>query len=681
MKINGSLVFDASSASEVKNLRIEKFTTGAFPLHGGDSANVGRVVYNSQTGIMYIGSATAWVAIATGGDASALLAEVDAIEASLGGMVNSSGVFVASAFTGTLAGASSVTNVFEKLQDLAAANGVAIASEAARAVAAEGVLAADLAAEAVAARAAEGKLTSDLASEVSRAIAAEGVLTASVSAEVTRATAAEGVLTTELSSEVSRATSAEVALGGRVDTETAARIAEDIILQSAITAEASTARGEELAISNALAAEVTRATSADAKHDTDIAAEVAARGAADTLLATAITNEVARATSAEAAIVADFDARVQGLSWKNPVRAASTSNIDIASAPAAVDGVNLVAGDRVLLKEQTVLAQNGIYIFASAGAALVRAADMDVPAEFNAATVYVREGSTQADLGFTQIAEVATVGTDTVSFIQFNGAGSVTAGDGMSQIGNILNVGTTDGSITVSPDSIAVSATLQTAISDNTAAIAAETAARDAKDVLQDAANAQTATDAAAALAAEVAARIADVNVEEARAIAAEGVLTGLVSAEAARAVAAEGVNAAATAAEAVAARAAEAALSASLTGEVTRATAAEGVLSADLSAEVSRATAAEAAIVAAASTQATRINNMYYVYSGPASAVHGFSHMIGSMYCNVTVVDELDEVVIPQSIKFDSSSHITVTFNTPIACKIVVMGSGVMGF
>jgi hypothetical protein len=677
MKINGSLVFDASSASEVKNLRIEKFTTGSFPLHGSDSANVGRVIYNSQTGIMYIGSATAWVAIATGGDASALLAEVDAIEASLGGMVNSSGVFVASALTGTLSGATSVTNVIEKLQALAAANGAAVAAEVTRATAAEGVNAAATAAEAVTARAAEGKLTSDLASEVSRATTAEGVLTSSVSAEVTRATAAEGVLTSELSNEVSRATSAEVALGGRVDVETAARIAEDVILQSAITAEAATARGQELAISNALSAEVTRATTADTKHTADIAAEVAARAAADTALSTAISNETARATSAETTIVSDFNARIQGLTWKNPVRVASTSNLGLDSAPAAIDGVNLVTGDLVLLKNQTAPSENGIYVFGSAGGAFVRAVDMDIPAEFNSATVYVREGSTQADLGYTQTAEVLTVGTDTVSFIQFNGAGSVGAGDGLSQSGNIINVGTTDGSITVSPDSIAVSSALQTAISNNTSAIAAETVARENKDVLQDEANVKTAADAAAALAAEVTARIADVNVEEARAIAAEGVLTGLVSAEATRATAAEGVNAAATAAEAVTARAAEAALSASLSGEITRATAAEGVLTASVSAEVSRAEAAEAAIVATANTQATRVNNMYYVYSGAASAVHGFSHAVGSMYCNVTVVDELDEVVIPQSIKFDSNSHITVTFNTPIACKIVVMGSG----
>ena len=50
-------------------------------------------------------------------------------------------------------------------------------------------------------------------------------------------------------------------------------------------------------------------------------------------------------------------------------------------------------------------------------------------------------------------------------------------------------------------------------------------------------------------------------------------------------------------------------------------------------------------------------------------------AHSLGQMYCNVTVVDAGDEVVIPQSITFNSATQLTVTFNTAIAGKVVVMG------
>jgi len=50
-------------------------------------------------------------------------------------------------------------------------------------------------------------------------------------------------------------------------------------------------------------------------------------------------------------------------------------------------------------------------------------------------------------------------------------------------------------------------------------------------------------------------------------------------------------------------------------------------------------------------------------------------THNIGQKYCNVTVVDTADEVIIPQSIKFDSTTQLTITFNTAIQGKAVVMG------
>jgi hypothetical protein len=70
------------------------------------------------------------------------------------------------------------------------------------------------------------------------------------------------------------------------------------------------------------------------------------------------------------------------------------------------------------------------------------------------------------------------------------------------------------------------------------------------------------------------------------------------------------------------------------------------------------------------------KVQQMYYLYtSGAASTSHTVTHALGTQYCNVTIVDGSDEMVIPQSVTFDSTTQLTVTFNTSIDCKVVVMG------
>jgi len=50
-----------------------------------------------------------------------------------------------------------------------------------------------------------------------------------------------------------------------------------------------------------------------------------------------------------------------GLAWKQPVRVATTANLVALSGIQTVDGVLLVAGDRILVKDQLVATENGIY--------------------------------------------------------------------------------------------------------------------------------------------------------------------------------------------------------------------------------------------------------------------------------------------------------------------------------
>jgi hypothetical protein len=73
------------------------------------------------------------------------------------------------------------------------------------------------------------------------------------------------------------------------------------------------------------------------------------------------------------------------------------------------------------------------------------------------------------------------------------------------------------------------------------------------------------------------------------------------------------------------------------------------------------------------------KLTSSYFLYDAvttPNSAtLHTINHNIGQQYCNVTVVDNADEVIIPQSIVFNSTTQLTVTFNVAITCKVVVMG------
>ena len=71
----------------------------------------------------------------------------------------------------------------------------------------------------------------------------------------------------------------------------------------------------------------------------------------------------------------------------------------------------------------------------------------------------------------------------------------------------------------------------------------------------------------------------------------------------------------------------------------------------------------------------ASKLAASYYLYTGASTTSHTVTHNIGQQFCNVTVVDASNEVIIPQSIKFDDANNLTVTFNAAIACKIVIMG------
>lgn len=106
---------------------------------------------------------------------------------------------------------------------------------------------------------------------------------------------------------------------------------------------------------------------------------------------------------------------------KQPVRAASNGNVTITGPGTAIDGVTLVNGDRVLLKDQTTAAQNGIYVWNGSSSSMTRATDATNPADFVFGfKVYVREGTIYGATywTFTTSATSLTVGTTALAFAE-----------------------------------------------------------------------------------------------------------------------------------------------------------------------------------------------------------------------------------------------------------------------
>lgn len=158
----------------------------------------------------------------------------------------------------------------------------------------------------------------------------------------------------------------------------------------------------------------------------------------------------------EVAIKSYVDGLVSGLHWKKAVEAATTANITL-SGTQTVDGVPLSSGDRILVKDQSDATENGIYVVASGGWS--RADDMDSGSEFPAAAVFVKAGTVNDNLGFTCTNDSdPTLGTDNITFTQFNGAANITAGDGLSKSGNELSVNVDGSSLEIASDSLQVKA-------------------------------------------------------------------------------------------------------------------------------------------------------------------------------------------------------------------------------
>lgn len=129
-----------------------------------------------------------------------------------------------------------------------------------------------------------------------------------------------------------------------------------------------------------------------------------------------------------------------GLDFKASVRATTTANITL-SGTQTVDGVSLVVGNRVLVKNQTNATENGIYVVAAGAWSRSTDADNTPGVEISAGMYcFVEEGSTNADSGWVLITDgPVTLGTTNLVFAQFTGLGQVTAGNGLTKTGSVIS--------------------------------------------------------------------------------------------------------------------------------------------------------------------------------------------------------------------------------------------------
>ena len=170
------------------------------------------------------------------------------------------------------------------------------------------------------------------------------------------------------------------------------------------------------------------------------------------------------------------DSVANGLDVKASVRVATTANLAASynngagtltassNGAIAIDGVTLSTNDRVLVKDQSTAAQNGFYKVTATGGAgsafvLTRTPDADAASELTAgAFTFTEEGTANADNGYVLSTNGAiTLGTTSITFEQFSGAGQIAAGNGLTKTGNTIDAVGTSNRISVSANAIDIS--------------------------------------------------------------------------------------------------------------------------------------------------------------------------------------------------------------------------------
>ena len=159
-----------------------------------------------------------------------------------------------------------------------------------------------------------------------------------------------------------------------------------------------------------------------------------------------ITNLAEPINDADAATKYYVDSTAQGLDPKASVVAATTGNITL-FGPQLIDGISIVATNRVLVKNQSQPADNGLYLCTDA--AWTRTADMNNWAEVPSSYVFVETGTLDGGTGWVCTSPPGgTLGVTPITWVQFSGSGTYTAGAGLTLTGTEFSVNAAQPTIT-----------------------------------------------------------------------------------------------------------------------------------------------------------------------------------------------------------------------------------------
>ncbi|MCK9622785.1 MAG: hypothetical protein M0R47_19895 [Methylobacter sp.] len=155
-----------------------------------------------------------------------------------------------------------------------------------------------------------------------------------------------------------------------------------------------------------------------------------------------LTNLAAAVAVGQPVTYEQLNAAVANIAWKDNIRVASQVDVTIASPGATIDGITMSINDRVLVKAQTTVAENGIYIWNGAATPLTRAADAATFADLESAVTTVDEG-TDAGVTYRQTQVNGTIDTNDVIWTDF-GTASPSASESTPGIAEIATQTETD---------------------------------------------------------------------------------------------------------------------------------------------------------------------------------------------------------------------------------------------
>ena len=186
--------------------------------------------------------------------------------------------------------------------------------------------------------------------------------------------------------------------------------------------------------------------------------------------------------STDAATKQYVDDVAQGLSIQAPAVVASTDTYAVMStgtvtydngtagvgatltttvALTDIDGITLTTNDRIIIKDEANSAHNGIYVYTSS-TVLTRATDFDTPTEMAGGDFcFVQQGTLYNDTGWVMTDPVTTIGTSNVTWVQFSGAGTYTAGAGLTLTGTQFSVNTDGLTTAISGGNVVVKTSAQ----------------------------------------------------------------------------------------------------------------------------------------------------------------------------------------------------------------------------